>query len=317
MRGWSCSTPATPPIAAPSIRTRAKVVSARRDGDHWAIGVEDTLQRRGRRGEGAAGRQRGRAVGRPRAVRRGRPERRRTRSGWSRAATSSCAKKFDDPRAYFFQNKDGRIIFAIPYEDDFTLIGTTDQDYDGDPGESRDQRQPRSTISATRRASISPSRCAARTSSGPIPACARSTTTAPRKAQEATRDYVLKVDGAAAARRSSTSSAARSPPTGGWPSRCWRRSRACSAPRASRGRRTASLPGGDFAATGFDAEVDRLKGAYAFLDLRLARRLVRLYGTQGARAARPRQVGGRSRPALRRRSLRGEVRYLMAARMGA
>ena len=43
------------------------------------------------------------------------------------------AKKFDDQRAYFFQNKDGRIIFAIPYEEEFTLIGTTDQDYSGDP----------------------------------------------------------------------------------------------------------------------------------------------------------------------------------------
>jgi glycerol-3-phosphate dehydrogenase len=42
-------------------------------------------------------------------------------------------KKFDDPRAYFFQNTDGRIIFAIPYEEDFTLIGTTDRDYEGDP----------------------------------------------------------------------------------------------------------------------------------------------------------------------------------------
>ena len=42
-------------------------------------------------------------------------------------------RKYDDPRAYFFQNQDGRIIFAIPYEDDFTLIGTTDKDYEGDP----------------------------------------------------------------------------------------------------------------------------------------------------------------------------------------
>ena len=39
-----------------------------------------------------------------------------------------------DPRAYFFQNPDGRIFFAIPYEDDFTLIGTTDADHQpGDP----------------------------------------------------------------------------------------------------------------------------------------------------------------------------------------
>jgi glycerol-3-phosphate dehydrogenase len=40
---------------------------------------------------------------------------------------------FEHDRAYFFQNKDGRIIFAIPYERDFTLIGTTDQDFSGDP----------------------------------------------------------------------------------------------------------------------------------------------------------------------------------------
>jgi glycerol-3-phosphate dehydrogenase len=41
---------------------------------------------------------------------------------------------FTDPRAFFFQNPDGRIFFAIPYEDDFTLIGTTDADHQpGDP----------------------------------------------------------------------------------------------------------------------------------------------------------------------------------------
>jgi glycerol-3-phosphate dehydrogenase len=32
-----------------------------------------------------------------------------------------------------FQNGDGRIVFVIPYQDDFTLIGTTDRDYHGDP----------------------------------------------------------------------------------------------------------------------------------------------------------------------------------------
>jgi glycerol-3-phosphate dehydrogenase len=42
-------------------------------------------------------------------------------------------KLHDHDRAYIFQNGDGRIIFALPYEEDFTLIGTTDQDYDGDP----------------------------------------------------------------------------------------------------------------------------------------------------------------------------------------
>ncbi len=42
-------------------------------------------------------------------------------------------KHFDHGRSYIFQNADGRIVFAIPYEDEFTLIGTTDIDVKGDP----------------------------------------------------------------------------------------------------------------------------------------------------------------------------------------
>ncbi len=38
-------------------------------------------------------------------------------------------KLFDHEYAYFFQLPDGRIFFAIPYEREFTLIGTTDQDH--------------------------------------------------------------------------------------------------------------------------------------------------------------------------------------------
>lgn len=44
---------------------------------------------------------------------------------------------FDHPYAYFFQLPDGRIFFAIPYERDFTLIGTTDADHDGPLSEVR------------------------------------------------------------------------------------------------------------------------------------------------------------------------------------
>ena len=42
-------------------------------------------------------------------------------------------KLYEHDRAYMFQNSDGRIVFVIPYQDDFTLIGTTDRDYEGDP----------------------------------------------------------------------------------------------------------------------------------------------------------------------------------------
>lgn len=37
---------------------------------------------------------------------------------------------YDHDKSYFFQGTDGRIIFAIPYETDFTLIGTTDVEHE-------------------------------------------------------------------------------------------------------------------------------------------------------------------------------------------
>ena len=40
---------------------------------------------------------------------------------------------YDGPHAYMLQNPDGRIVFAIPYEEDFTLVGTTDVAIEGDP----------------------------------------------------------------------------------------------------------------------------------------------------------------------------------------
>ncbi len=39
-------------------------------------------------------------------------------------------KLYDHAKCYFFQGEDGRIIFIIPYETDFTLIGTTDVDHE-------------------------------------------------------------------------------------------------------------------------------------------------------------------------------------------
>src|SRR5690606_32628270 len=42
----------------------------------------------------------------------------------------------------------------------------------------------------------------------------------------------------------------------------------------------APLPGGDFPVSGFDAQVQKLKSLYPFLDIAYARRLTRLYGTR-------------------------------------
>jgi glycerol-3-phosphate dehydrogenase len=46
-------------------------------------------------------------------------------------------RRFEHDHAYIFQNPDQRIIFAIPYEGEYTLIGTTDVEHHGDPGAAR------------------------------------------------------------------------------------------------------------------------------------------------------------------------------------
>ncbi|MBN9256120.1 MULTISPECIES: glycerol-3-phosphate dehydrogenase [unclassified Mesorhizobium] len=187
-------------------------------------------------------------------------------------------KKFDDPRAYFFQNRDGRIIFAIPYEEEFTLIGTTDRDYPGDPHDVKISEVEIDYLCAAaseyfaqpvRRADIVWTYSAVR----PLYDDGAS------KAQEATRDYVLKAErgeGAPALnafggkittyRRLSESMLEKIEGFLGKRGKPWTAN--------------APLPGGDFPATGFDAQVAKLKSAYPFLEQRLARRLTRLYGTR-------------------------------------
>ncbi len=42
-------------------------------------------------------------------------------------------KLYEGDQAYILQNEDQRIVFVIPYNQDFTLVGTTDKAYEGDP----------------------------------------------------------------------------------------------------------------------------------------------------------------------------------------
>jgi len=46
-------------------------------------------------------------------------------------------RMFDSPEAFLLQNNDGRVVFVIPYEQDFTLIGTTEEDQVGDPASAK------------------------------------------------------------------------------------------------------------------------------------------------------------------------------------
>ena len=50
-------------------------------------------------------------------------------------------KIHQQPHAYILQNVDQRIVFVIPFEDDFSLIGTTDVDFTGDPKDVRIDQQ--------------------------------------------------------------------------------------------------------------------------------------------------------------------------------
>ncbi|MEP9354646.1 glycerol-3-phosphate dehydrogenase [Xanthobacter sp. KR7-65] len=114
------------------IETRARAVDIARATDGWALRIEDaqTRQRKEVRARvliNAAGPWADRLVG----------ETLPALAGRLRLVQGShiiVPRLFDHDRCYIFQNPDGRIVFAIPYEEDFTLIGTTDHDFHGDPG---------------------------------------------------------------------------------------------------------------------------------------------------------------------------------------
>ncbi len=107
------------------VRTRSPVTAARREGAHWVIDTPTGSFRAAAlvnaggpkvlEVEGLVGEKPDYAM---RLV---------------RGSHIVVRKLFDHPYAYFFQLPDGRIFFAIPYEREFTLIGTTDADQQ--PGE--------------------------------------------------------------------------------------------------------------------------------------------------------------------------------------
>lgn len=63
------------------------------------------------------------------------PERTRTRN--VKGSHLIVRKWFDHDRAYILQNIDERIVFVLPFEDEYVLIGTTDVDFQGDPASAR------------------------------------------------------------------------------------------------------------------------------------------------------------------------------------
>ena len=109
------------------VRTRAEVTKLERQNGTWTISIGDGSSIISRAIVNAAG---------PavldlldRALGHNRDSNERIRL--VRGSHIVVASMFNTSQAYFCQNSDGRIFFAIPYEDDFTLIGTTDADHEG------------------------------------------------------------------------------------------------------------------------------------------------------------------------------------------
>ncbi|ACL56241.1 glycerol-3-phosphate dehydrogenase [Methylobacterium nodulans] len=291
-----------------AIRTRTRVVAANRLADRWELTVE------------AAGR---RETVQARAlVNAAGPWVAQVLTGVVRAKAAAGVRLvqgshivvrriFRHDRAYIFQNADGRIVFAIPYERDFTLIGTTDRDYHGDPAEVAASEEEIAYLCAAASAYF---REAVRredvvwTYSGVRPLYDDGAT----KAQEATRDYVLALD-------AGPGRAALLSVFGGKITTYRRLAESAlehlrdhvAAARAPAWTGQARLPGGDFPATGFEPLVAAIRREYPFVEAGLAARLVRAYGTDAreilAGARSPADLGRVFGADLTER----EVRYLM------
>jgi glycerol-3-phosphate dehydrogenase len=187
-------------------------------------------------------------------------------------------KLYDHDRCYIFQNADGRICFAIPYEQNYTLIGTTDEDHKGDPGAPKiSDAETGYLLSAVSEYFKKPvTRANVRWAySGIRPLYDDGAS----KAQEATRDYVLKLD----------------QPEGGAPllsvfggkittfrklaESAMEKIQPFFAQLGQPWTAGASLPGGDFPLSEVEQRIADLSRKYSFLKPRNARRLFRAYGT--------------------------------------
>lgn len=191
-------------------------------------------------------------------------------------------KIFDHDRSYIFQNRDGRIIFAIPYENEFTLLGTTDLDHQGAPSAAVCSDEEAAYIckaaSEYFAQPVDP-RDVVWTYSGVRPLYDDGASAA----QEATRDYVLKI------RRIDDRASLLN--VFGGKITTYRRLAEHALKElqpwlnAEQGEWTAgaTLPGGDIPWGELEASKQRLFDSYGFLGEKICDRIFRCYGTRAQR----------------------------------
>ena len=213
---------------------------------------------------------------------------------------------FDSDNVYVFQNGDGRLIFASPYQRDFTLIGTASRAFKGDPSivtmAAADVAYLCDAANRYFRERIEPVDVV-RTLSGANMAMKPAAAPSPR-------DGGLMLD-------HGRSKAPLITVIGGdvTTSRL-RAERAVSKltpfyPMSARWTAKAPLPGGGFAWDRFDDEVDAVRERWRFLGEEQARRLVAAYGTNVKAVLGDAREPGDLGPAFGLELTGAEVRYLM------
>ena len=187
-------------------------------------------------------------------------------------------KLYDHDKCYFFQGEDGRIIFTIPYETDFTLIGTTDVDHENVTAKPvctpEEQDYLLQFLSKYLKTPVTADDVVA-TYSGvrPLYNDGASSATA------ATRDYVLKIDTSAGApllnvfggkittyRKLAESALQQITQIFPHATKPWTAG--------------VALPGGDFAVDGVSDLIEQLITKFPFLTEFWATRLIKAYGTE-------------------------------------
>lgn len=263
------------------IAPRTRCINARAEGDHWILTVQnqssgESQDIRARALVNAAGPWAGDVL---RSVLKVETP---TNVRLVKGSHIVLRRLYQHDYCYIFQNADRRILFVIPFETDFSLVGTTDLDYHGDPAEvgaSPDEIDYLCrAASEYLRTPISPD-MVVWSYSGVRPLYDDGAS----EAQAATRDYVLNLEAAPGTPALLT--------IYGGKITTYRRLAVAALeqlgphlPQVS-GRRAGwtgdePLPGGDFPVDGFDALVAQTRARHPFLSERTLLRLVRTYGTR-------------------------------------
>jgi glycerol-3-phosphate dehydrogenase len=216
---------------------------------------------------------------------------------------------FEHDHAYMFQLRDGRIVFALPFDHDFTLVGTTDSNFVGDPGAVKpDANEIAYLCDAANqhfRITIQPEHVVW-SFAGIRALCDDGS----RRSQDVSRDYLLHLD--------ETAGIAPLLTVYGGKITTYRRLAEHALARLVRFFKLAPpwtahahLPGGDFSPHGLDDLVTATRRARPYLTARHVERLVRSYGTRVERVLGPAERLENLGPCFGEELTGSEVRYLM------